>query len=143
MRSKVTLPHFENNLNAVWWDDECECAKSEKLADLRQFRLTNSPEDLNKYISGRNRFKYICKTKRALYEANQRKMLISSRHSPGNFWKIVKHGTSTVSNNNSNEISAYEWYNYFKTLFSDRLMGPVQALNSEQIDEEKLEATIK
>ena len=37
MRVKVSLPHFEKKFSAVWWDHECERAKSEKLADLRQF----------------------------------------------------------------------------------------------------------
>ena len=86
------------------------------------------------------RFKCIFKMKRSLYEANQRRMLINAKHSPGSFGKIVKHDKSSVSNNNSVEISAYEWYNYFKTLFSDKLIEPVYVLNSEEFDEEKLEA---
>lgn len=102
--------------NKPWWDSECEVQRNRKMQSLRQFRVLNTGENLNQYLTHRNSFRDVCRKKKRTHENIQRMKLVDSRKNPSKFWKMLK--SNTRNKRNVSNIQPQQWSNYFKNLFS-------------------------
>lgn len=104
---------------------ECELRvhKKEKYRALRQFRQTNTRNDLELYTSARNKFKAVTRQCKNDYQKLNRRKLVESRNNSKSFWNNIKQSTNTNTHesNISEHITSVEWYNYFKNLFNESL----------------------
>ena len=56
-----------------WWDRECESLKKKKYCKLKEFKSTNTLDDLNEYKKVRNEFKNYCKQKQSNWKESRDK----------------------------------------------------------------------
>ena len=95
---------------------ECKKLKVEKYRHLRQYRRSQSTEDLEQYKCSRNAFKYLCDKKERQFQSNQLQCLVEATACPKSFWKKVKH-LSNSKRRTSNNIHNDEWKRHFEQLF--------------------------
>ena len=109
--------HPQKSTQPMWWDAECESCKFDKNKLLRHFRITDSLSDLKAFKSARNKFKHVCKVKKANFEESQRDQLVRVSNNPKQFWKLLKSHRNNLCNNIvSTNIHPSTWFNYFKEL---------------------------
>ena len=102
-----------------WWDEECEVSKQTKYRQLKLFRMTNSHEDLNRYLDLKKDFKSTCKTKQAEYNTrvlNELNEACSDTNSKS-FWQKIRSLTSCKTFDTSS-MSPRVWYDYFQKLLN-------------------------
>ena len=118
LRKKMKRKDYNSRRSSqpLCWDSDCRKAKREKYIALRNFRNTNSRDDLNIYTY--LEMKSIKRDKKYKIARKNRDKLIERRNNPREFWKLIKSGRSKPSLSASNEISSSEWLNHFKGLLN-------------------------
>ena len=114
---------FDQSSQPLWWDKECESAKKGKYLALRLFRVTNSDQDLQTYLSKRNALKCMNREKKLNLALENRNKLIKSRTNPREFWRLIKSCSSKQSCFAGSDVSCTDWYNYFKKLLNVDVNG--------------------
>lgn len=90
---------------------------------MRLFRVTNSDQDLQTYLSKRNAFKCMNREKKLNLALENRNKLIKSRTNPHEFWRLIKSCNSKQSCFAGSDVSSTDWYNYFKKLLNVDVNG--------------------
>lgn len=97
---KVQVRKYDiKNMQPSWWDKECERAKGEKYAKLKNYRITRRGVDRDIYIQARKRYKDMCRSKQEVDKASNRHKLILVKDNPNEFWKHIMYLTKTPASN--------------------------------------------
>lgn len=116
-KSKNAVMTISSNCTSQpWFDNECECFRTETLKALRLFRATRSYETLSNYQASKKTYRSMISHKKDDYRNLQTIKLETAcnDNSPKEFWNFLKskQQISIV------HISQYEWFNYFSKLFN-------------------------
>ena len=81
-----------------WFDKECKDERQTKYNTLRRFRKNGNSEDLNAYLSARNKYKTLLKQKKEKFNNKQIDSLIDCIKESKSFWGKFKDTYSCIFN---------------------------------------------
>ncbi|KAL4236141.1 hypothetical protein ACF0H5_004527 [Mactra antiquata] len=83
---------------------------------LKFYRSHRTEPNLTKYLDAKQKYKQLCKSKRAAADRNHLKHLDRCVNDAKLFWREVKNKTNKPKVHAN--ISANEWFNHFANLFN-------------------------
>ena len=115
--SKVISPNKSNSLKSPWFDKECAIAKRKLNSLLHKYTRSLSISDRRQFILGRNKYKYLIRTKKKEYRSKTATVLQNVLSNQDQFWKLIKQLNG--GKYRCCRITAEEWYEHFVKLFED------------------------
>jgi len=110
-----------------WYDDECKRLKLDRNDALTKFRHSNSENDLDQYLLKKRFYKSTCKRKKSNYMQDQGTMLQNAIKSNQDLWNVLS--TLKPKSSVADVITATEWFNYFRSLYSQETTGEQNLAN--------------
>ena len=109
---------FKRQHKNPWFTNECENARREFKHANKQYRRQRTPESSNLVVIKRRFFRKVNKRAKAQYNNKKKSELNNAaKHNPKKFWDLVRKYKNKYKRNG--EISALEFYNHFRELFSE------------------------
>ena len=109
----------KKRLQPKWWDKDCDVLKVLKYNALKQFKMSNSVEDLNVYRDARKSFKNHCNRTKNAWKDGLRQKLIDCKSDSQQFWKTLK--SINTKQLHPPSASPQEWFSYFERLLNQEV----------------------
>ncbi|RUM93601.1 MAG: hypothetical protein DSZ28_07615 [Thiothrix sp.] len=113
--SKIVVPNKSTSFKFPWFDKECAIAKRKLNSLLHKYTRSLSISDRRQFILGRNKYKYLIRTKKKEYRSKTATVLQNALSNQDQFWKLIKQLNG--SKYSCCRITAEEWYEHFVKLF--------------------------
>lgn len=118
MRKRVLVGGGQQRRPALWFDDDCNTAKTVARQRLTDYRLSKSDTDRELYVQARKQYKTLTKTKKISYSRNKALHLASLGKDGKLFWKEVKQLSGRKKSGISKEVTDAQWFEHFQQLFN-------------------------
>ena len=105
--------NVKDSKQPLWWKSSCRNSKKRKQFALRNFRSSNSINDLQRYKEARNLFKFECQKAKNKWQTSNRNKLFKYRKDAKQFWRLIK-DNSFGYELQSNSISGDKWVSHFR-----------------------------